>query len=109
PYADLRSLVQLRRIVRSFRPDIVHTHTAKAGALGRIAALTARRPRPVLVHTYHGHVLEGYFGPGMTAAYGSIERGLARFTDKLIGVSQATVDDLVRLGISERQRFAVVP
>ncbi len=65
---DTRALRQLARIVRRFRPHIVHTHTAKAGFLGRLAALLAVRPRPVLVHTYHGHVLEGYFGPRQDAA-----------------------------------------
>src|SRR5438093_5954003 len=78
PRADLRSLRELRRIVRGFEPHIVHTHTAKAGALGRTAALTARRSRPLIVHTYHGHVLEGYFGPVVTAGYRAVERALAR-------------------------------
>jgi glycosyltransferase involved in cell wall biosynthesis len=109
PAADLRSLHELRRIVREFGPQIVHTHTAKAGALGRTAALLASRRRPVIVHTYHGHVLEGYFGPGRTAGYREVERGLARFTDRLVGVSQATVDDLVRLGVAGRERFSLVP
>ena len=66
PLRDLRALVALVRTIRSFRPDIVHTHTAKAGTLGRLAAVIAGRPRPLLVHTYHGHVLEGYFGPVQT-------------------------------------------
>jgi glycosyltransferase involved in cell wall biosynthesis len=110
PRADLRALRELRKIVRSFRPHIVHTHTAKAGALGRAAALVAAtRPRPLIMHTYHGHVLEGYFGPALTATYRAVERGLARFSDCLIGVSQATVDDLVRLRVAPPERFAVVP
>jgi glycosyltransferase involved in cell wall biosynthesis len=109
PRADLRSLAALRSIMRSFRPHIVNTHTAKAGALGRTAALLAGRPRPLIVHTYHGHVLEGYFGAGLTAAYRAIERGLARYSDRLVGVSQATVDDLVRLGVARRERFSVIP
>jgi glycosyltransferase involved in cell wall biosynthesis len=110
PRADLRALLELRAIVRRFRPHIVHTHTAKAGALGRTAALVAAiRPRPLIVHTYHGHVLEGYFGRAVTAGYRGVERGLARFSDRLIGVSQATVDDLVRLRVAPRERFAVVP
>ena len=109
PMADARSLRALAGVVRSFHPDIVHTHTAKAGALGRTAALVAGRPRPLIVHTYHGHVLEGYFGAGLTATYRAIERGLARFSDRLVGVSQATVDDLVRLGVAPRERFRVVP
>ena len=110
PGADLRSLRALGGIVRSFRPQIVHTHTAKAGALGRLAAVTATAGRrPLIVHTYHGHVLEGYFGPAVTAGYRAVERGLARYSDRLVGVSEATVDDLVRLGIASRERFSVIP
>jgi glycosyltransferase involved in cell wall biosynthesis len=110
PRADVRALRALRGITRSFEPQIVHTHTAKAGALGRVAALTAfRGRRPLIVHTYHGHVLEGYFGPAVTAGYRAVERGLARYSDRLVGVSQATVDDLVRLGIAPRERFSVIP
>jgi glycosyltransferase involved in cell wall biosynthesis len=109
PRADARALRELRKIVRSFRPHIVDTHTAKAGALGRVAALLPGGRRPLIVHTYHGHVLEGYFGPVATAAYRSVERRLAPFTDCLVGVSQATVDDLVRLRVAPRERFTVVP
>ena len=110
PGADVRTLRELIRIIRRTQPDIVHTHTAKAGALGRLAVVLARpRPRPLVIHTYHGHVLEGHFGPGKTAAYRTIERRLARVSDCLIGVSQATVDDLVRLGIAPREAFRVVP
>lgn len=109
PYADLRSLRALGRIIRGFAPDIVHTHTAKAGALGRTAAVMAQIPRPLILHTYHGHVLEEYFRPTVTAGYRAVERSLARVTDRLVGVSQSTVDDLVRLGVSARERFAVVP
>src|SRR4051812_40759386 len=97
PLDDLRALFSLIRWVRSYKPDIVHTHTAKAGMLGRLAAVLAGRPRPLIVHTYHGHVLEGYFGPVRNFVYRSLERLLGRFSDVLIGVSSATVDDLVRL------------
>ncbi len=109
PLHDTRALAELRSIARRFRPDIVHTHTAKAGFLGRSAALLALRPRPVLVHTFHGHVLEGYFGPAKTGMYKGLERTLARRTDRLIGVSRQTVEDLVRLGVAPREKFTVVP
>ena len=105
---DALALRRLTAIVRAFRPHVVHTHTAKAGFLGRLAALSAR-PRPVIVHTFHGHVLEGYFGPARTGLYRTLERGLARVTDRLIGVSEATIDDLVRLDVAPRERFALVP
>jgi glycosyltransferase involved in cell wall biosynthesis len=109
PYDDVRALITLIREIRCRRPDIFHTHTAKAGMLGRLAAILAGRPRPVIVHTYHGHVLEGYFGRAKTAVYRGLERWLARRSDALIGVSSATVDDLVRLGVAERSKFRVIP
>jgi UDP-N-acetylmuramyl pentapeptide phosphotransferase/UDP-N-acetylglucosamine-1-phosphate transferase/glycosyltransferase involved in cell wall biosynthesis len=109
PLDDLRAFTGLVREMRAFRPDIVHTHTAKAGMLGRLAAVVALRPRPVIVHTYHGHVLEGYFGKAKSALYRGIETALARFSDRLIGVSSATVDDLVRLKVAPRSKFSVVP
>lgn len=95
--------------MRTFQPDIVHTHTAKAGALGRLAARLALGARPIVVHTYHGHVLSGYFPPAKQCAYRLLERGLARTTDQLIGVSQATVDELVALRVAPASRFAAIP
>ena len=109
PRADLEALGELRQVVRRFRPDIVHTHTAKAGMLGRLAAVLGIRPRPLIVHTYHGHVLEGYFGPVQNRAYRAAERRLGRVSDCLVGVSQATVDDLVRLGVATPDKFRVIP
>jgi glycosyltransferase involved in cell wall biosynthesis len=109
PHDDLRALASLVRAVRRLRPDIVHTHTAKAGMLGRLAAVLARGPRPVVVHTYHGHVLEGYFGPVRNVGYRGLERQLGRISDALIGVSSATVEDLIRLRIAPRSKFRVIP
>ena len=109
PDRDATALARIVAIARRFRPHLVHTHTAKAGFLGRLAALTALRPRPVIVHTYHGHVLEGYFGPAMSRVYRSLETALGRRSDCLVGVSEATVDDLVRLGVAPRDRFRVIP
>lgn len=109
PHDDARALGSLVRAIRRLRPDIVDTHTAKAGMLGRLAAVLAGEPRPKIVHTYHGHVLEGYFGPVKNATYRGLERRLATVSDALIGVSGATVDDLVRLGIAPREQFRVVP
>lgn len=108
PFRDSQALLRLIRLARAFKPDVVHTHTAKAGFLGRQAALTVR-PRPVIVHTYHGHVLEGYFGPAKARLYLELERTLARVSDRLLGVSQATVDDLVRLGVAPAEKFRVLP
>lgn len=109
PADDLRALREVARIARAFRPDIVHTHTAKAGMIGRLAAEVCGRPRPVVVHTYHGHVLEGYFSAPVERFYRFLERALATRTDRLIGVSGAVVDDLVRLGVADRSKFEVIP
>jgi glycosyltransferase involved in cell wall biosynthesis len=109
PNLDAAAAARIAAIARRFRPQVVHTHTAKAGFLGRLAALGALRPRPILVHTYHGHVLEGYFGPVRDRLYRSLETWLGRRTDCLVGVSEATVDDLVRLGVARRDRFRVIP
>jgi glycosyltransferase involved in cell wall biosynthesis len=108
PLRDVRALGSLIRIARSFKPEIVHTHTAKAGMLGRVAAMTVR-PRPLIVHTFHGHVLEGYFGALETATYRSIERSLASRSDCLIGVSHQTIAELVRLDIAPARKFRKIP
>lgn len=109
PLDDLRALVALIRHVRRFRPDIVHTHTAKAGILGRLAARLARGRVPIVVHTYHGHVLRGYFGSRTEAVYRLLERVLGRLTTRLIGVSPATVDELVALRVAPRRQFTALP
>jgi glycosyltransferase involved in cell wall biosynthesis len=109
PWSDAQAFGELIRIVREFRPDIVHTHTAKAGFLGRSAARVARRSRPAIVHTYHGHVLEQYFGRVENRVYCRLERLAGRASDVLIGVSQATVDDLVRLSVAPQRKFRVIP
>lgn len=107
PINDLRALFQLYRFMRRERPAIVHTHTAKAGALGRTAALLARVP--VVVHTYHGHVLSGYFHPLTSRFFRGVERSLAPASDVLLTVSESVKDDLVRLGVAPRGRVRVLP
>jgi glycosyltransferase involved in cell wall biosynthesis len=107
---DLSALLSLVRILRHDRPQLVHTHAAKAGTLGRLAALIAfPRQRPVLVHTFHGHSLSGYFASRTATAYRRIERWLARRTDVLVAVSPEVRDDLVGLGVAPAERFVVVP
>lgn len=106
---DVVAFVRLVRELRRFRPDIVHTHAAKAGTLGRLAALVPRRGHPpVTVHTFHGHSLTGYFGPRKAALFTRIERFLAKRTTRLIAVSDEVRDDLVRLGVAPHERFEVV-
>ena len=108
PWADTRALMELTRICRGFRPDVVHTHTAKAGFVGRSAALMLR-PRPKIVHTFHGHVLRGYFGPAKTRAFLEVERRLGRRSDCLVGVSRQTVEELVELGVGDPERLSGHP
>jgi glycosyltransferase involved in cell wall biosynthesis len=101
------ALARLVKLMRERRPDIVHTHTAKAGTLGRVAARLARVPR--VVHTYHGHVFDGYFSPARTRTFVAIERWLGRFTDRLVAVSEAVARDLGRLRIGTPARTVVLP
>ncbi len=116
PVRDFAALRFLRRELREFAPDLVHTHASKAGSLGRRAArgLCRRgdsgRVLPVgLVHTFHGHVLEGYFSPMISKGLAAVERRLAAGTDRVIAVSHATAADLVRLQVVEAERLHVVP
>ena len=109
PLRDLRAAVRLARLIRRERPQILHTHTAKAGTVARVAALMAGRRRPpIVVHTFHGHVLRGYFGPLRSRFFRLLERWLAAHTTALIAVSPQVRDDLVALGVAPRERFAVI-
>jgi glycosyltransferase involved in cell wall biosynthesis len=108
PVHDAVAAWRLARIIRRLRPDVVHTHTAKAGAVGRVGALLAGGRRPVVVHTFHGHVLRGYFGRAGTLLFRAIETALARVTDRLVAVSPEVRDELVALGVAPRSRFSVI-
>jgi glycosyltransferase involved in cell wall biosynthesis len=108
PVRDALAAFRLARLIRKVRPDVVHTHTAKAGAVGRAAALLTGMRRPVVVHTFHGHVLRGYFGTAGTLLFRAIETILARASDRLIAVSPEVRDELVGLGVAPAEKFAVV-
>ncbi len=103
---DARAFFALVRLIREFKPDVVHTHTAKAGTLGRIAAVLMRVP--VRVHTFHGHVLHGYFSPIVTRAFVGIERVLARFTHGIVSVGSQVRDDLLEVGIGSLEKYTVI-
>lgn len=107
PLDDLRALRALHHQMRQFRPDIVHTHTAKAGALGRLAARAARVP--ALVHTFHGHLLHGYFSPAVTRGVVQVERTLARTSTRLVAVGSQVRDELLDAGIGRADQYTVVP
>ena len=96
-FDDFRALFALVRKLREIRPDIVHTHMAKAGALGRIAAVIARVP--IRVHTYHGHLLHGYFGKGKTLVVVVAERLLRLFTSFAVVVGEQVRQDLIKAKI----------
>ena len=109
PLRDLAATLRLARLIRRERPDILHTHTAKAGTVGRVAALLAgRKGPPIVVHTFHGHVLRGYFGPVRSLFFRLLERWLAGRTTALIAVSPQVRDDLVALHVAPPERFVVI-
>ena len=109
PFRDIVAVFRLARLIRAERPQILHTHTAKAGAIGRLAALVAGPDAPpIVVHTFHGHVLHGYFDPVRTQVFRLLERFLARTSTALIAVSPQVRDDLVSLHVAPAKKFTVV-
>ncbi|HOJ59150.1 MAG TPA: glycosyltransferase family 4 protein [bacterium] len=106
-FRDLKTLWTLYQFFRREQPDIVHTHTAKAGTVGRLAALLAGVP--VIVHTFHGHVLHGYFSPWKTAMFRTIERILSRATTRIIAVSEQCRQDLLKYGIAKPEAICTIP
>jgi glycosyltransferase involved in cell wall biosynthesis len=109
PLRDLRAVYHVAGLIRDLRPQILHTHTAKAGTIGRLAAILAGDAAPpIVVHTFHGHVLRGYFGPVRSTFFRLLEHWLARRTTALVAVSPEVRDDLVALGIAPAEKFAVV-
>jgi glycosyltransferase involved in cell wall biosynthesis len=104
---ELRAMVHLYRLMRRERPHVVHTHTAKAGFIGRLAARLARVP--IVVHTFHGHVLHGYYGSLKTHLLRHMERRLACLTDRIIAVSEHVKRDLVNYGVAAPNNIQVIP
>jgi len=115
PLHDALALAQLLDILRDARPDVVHTHMAKAGTLGRLAAAiynrtAGRRRRARVVHTYHGHVLEGYFSARMARVFTATERHLARLTDAIVAISPQVRDELLtEHRIGRAGQYRVIP
>lgn len=104
---DLLALVQLIRIIHRFRPDIVHTHTAKAGFVGRLAARLCGVPR--VFHTYHGHVLRGYFPRPRQEIYRRLEALAGKWSTGLVTLTEGLAAELVDLGVAPREKFRVIP
>lgn len=107
PFKDVQALWQLICLFRQEQPALVHTHTSKAGVLGRVAAWLARVP--VIVHTPHGHVFYGHFGSVRSWLFLQIERALSPITDRLIGLTEAERQDHLDRSVGKADRFAVVP
>ncbi len=107
PGSDLAVLWGLYRLLRRERPTIVHTHMAKAGTVGRLAARLARVP--IVVHTYHGHVFHSYFGPVKTRLFVQIERSLSRVTDMILTVGEKQRGEILGYGIGTPVKMRVVP
>jgi glycosyltransferase involved in cell wall biosynthesis len=108
PLRDLKTLWKLYRLIRQWKPHIVHTNTAKAGFVGRLAAWLAGAP--VIVHTFHGHVFHGYFSPFMTQTFLWIERSAARLSDTLITLTHSLRQELSeKYHIAPREHFTIMP
>jgi glycosyltransferase involved in cell wall biosynthesis len=106
PIADFKSLINLVTKVRTFKPDIIHTHTAKAGVLGRLASIIAGR-RVTRIHTFHGHLLHGYFSGWKTMLIIAVEKILAKHTQVLIAIGNEVKRDLLKAGIGSENQYRI--
>ena len=104
---DLLALGDLRRRIRALRPDIVHTHSSKAGFVGRLAARLAGVPR--ILYTPHGHVFHGYYGHPLTQVFIVLERFAARFTERIVVLTRAEVEQHLAVGVGRRGQFVTIP
>lgn len=107
PGDDARALRFIMSEMRQYRPHIVHTHTAKAGVTGRLAAMMTNVP--ARIHTFHGHLLHSFFSGPATRGLVAVESALARHTDRLIAVGAQVRDDLLAAGVGKAAQYAVVP
>ncbi|HWJ92458.1 MAG TPA: glycosyltransferase, partial [Flavisolibacter sp.] len=108
PAMDYFAYRELRKLIRSYQPDVVHTHAAKPGALGRLAASSSHVP--AIVHTFHGHVFHSYFNSAKTKFFINTERFLGRKSDAIIAISQQQKKELVQdFRIAPEEKFRVVP
>jgi glycosyltransferase involved in cell wall biosynthesis len=105
---DIKALISLVKEIRAFKPHIIHTHTAKAGFLGRIASVISLWPS-IRVHTFHGHLLNGYFGFFKMTLVVIAEKALANFTDQLLAVGDRVRQDLLAEGIGNSKKFSLMP
>ena len=102
PYHDLKSFIQIRNIIKTIKPDLINTHTSKAGVLGRLAAKSVDRSLPI-AHTFHGHLIYGYFAKYKSLIFTIIERFMSNFTNMFIAVTSETKSSLQKLGIGKKE------
>ena len=105
---DIKAFISLIKAIRDFKPHVIHTHTAKAGFLGRMASMISMQPS-IRVHTFHGHLLNGYFGSFMRMLVVLIEKFLALYTHQLLAVGNKVRQDLLLAGIGTVDRFGLMP
>jgi glycosyltransferase involved in cell wall biosynthesis len=105
---DLKAFISLVSEIHDFKPHVIHTHTAKAGFLGRIASIVSLQPS-IRVHTFHGHLLNGYFGPFKRSLVVIAEKFLALFTHQLLAVGDKVRQDLLNAGIGTKDKFGLMP
>jgi glycosyltransferase involved in cell wall biosynthesis len=105
---DIRAFLSLVKVIHEFKPHIIHTHTAKAGFLGRIASLVSLK-NSVRVHTFHGHLLNGYFGSSKRMLIVIAEKFLAFITQQLLAVGDKVRQDLLEAGIGSKEKFGLMP
>ncbi len=108
PFDDFVALRELRDLIGDLQPDVVNTHTAKAGLVGRAAALSLGSRRPTLVHTVHGHLLKGYFSKFVVRGISMSERVMAAASDMLLAVGGRVAQDLVAARIAPPDKIFVV-
>lgn len=109
---DLKALFHILKIMLKYKPDIVHTHTAKAGFIGRGAAVLYNfisSAKVKTVHTFHGHVFHGYFSPAKTKLFLFIERTLARHTDKIVTITDKQQEEILNYGIGKKVQHSMIP
>ncbi len=105
---DMTAFITLVKEIRTFKPQVIHTHTAKAGFLGRIASIISLHPS-IRIHTFHGHLLNGYFGSFKRSFVVLAEKSLAVFTDQLLAVGDKVQKDLLGAGIGSKEKFGLMP
>jgi glycosyltransferase involved in cell wall biosynthesis len=107
PIKDLAAFFEIVKVIRQFKPDVIHTHTSKAGLLGRLAAILTY-PKAKRVHTYHGHLLDGYFSKFKTSLLIKIESMLAKRTHRLIAMGNQVKRDLLDAGVGRNEQYNVL-